>query len=126
MKFQMKNIEGWQDFLELGVASWLVISPFVLGFFENVNATLSVMFAGCFVILFSVLGLATHKPWDEWLNIIVAAFLITSPWLIGFATLNIVVANVVVSGVILILLAAYTLKVEYREIQEATDQLHSH
>jgi hypothetical protein len=119
MKIQMKKIEGWQDFLELGLASWLLISPFVLGFFSNPVATLACMFAGCVVVLFSLLGMATHKPWDEWVNLFTALALITTPWLLGFTMATVAATNAIASGLILAGLAIYTMMSEYREIHEA-------
>ncbi len=63
------NYHGWQDFIELTLASWLVVSPFFLGFFYNVNATLSCMFIGCMIITLSILGMALETPWEEWTTI---------------------------------------------------------
>ncbi|MDX1810912.1 MAG: SPW repeat protein, partial [Gammaproteobacteria bacterium] len=80
------QFNGWQDFVELGVASWIICSPFVLGYFHEASASLSIMMIGSVMILFAIMGLATEKPIDEWINLALGLFLIATPWIFGFSS----------------------------------------
>ena len=37
------------------------------------------------IILLSIVALAAFAVWEEWLNLLVGAWLFASPWLFGFA-----------------------------------------
>ena len=113
------QLNGWQDFCELTLASWIIVSPFVLGYFDVVNASLSIILIGVAVMLFATLGLATENPMDEWVNFCLGAGLIASPWLFGFSTLFVATVNTVVCGGILVSLTILAMTHEYHEINEA-------
>lgn len=122
MKVHLKKIDGWQDFLELTLASWLFISPFVLGFFYNTVATLSAMFVGSVIILFSLLGMAKHQPLDEWANLLACVALIASPWFMAYTEIAAATVNAVACGVVLGVIAIGTMMNEYKEIRESEGQ----
>jgi len=112
------KLHGWQDFMELGVASWLVASPFILGFFSNVSASLSCMFIGCLVITLSIIGMALETPWEEWTTICLAVALMATPWVFGFTEVGIAVLNVFISGGLLIVFSTLAIKHEYHELHQ--------
>ena len=118
MKIRGQTVTGWQDFLELGVASWLFISPFVLGFIAETSASLSAMLLSSVAILFSILGLSTRRLGDEWGNEMVAIGLIASPWLFGYAHVEIAVLNAVSCGILLAFLAALAMMEERAEMKK--------
>lgn len=116
------TINGWQDFIELCIASWVFISPFALGFFSNVNASLSCMFIGGLVICMSIFGIAKEAPGLEWASLCLAVLLIASPWLFSYAHISAAVFSAVVSGVLIIVFATLAMMHEYSDAQNASNQ----
>ena len=74
------SAENWLDPVELLLATWLLASPFALGFFDVSSASIVMIAIGCTVFLTAQLGLSNHLPWEEWINLLLAALLIASPW----------------------------------------------
>ena len=113
------NIHGWQDFVELCIASWVFVSPFFLGFFNNVPASLSCMLLGGLVISLSIFGMAREVPRIEWATLCFSVVLIASPWLFTFSQVSIAVFNVVISGTLLIIFSVLAMLHEYQEMEYA-------
>ena len=68
--------------LALGI--FLFASPWIFGFaagtpFWNTGAS------GMAIVLLSFVALAAFAAWEEWLNLLVGAWVCVSPWLFGFA-----------------------------------------
>lgn len=126
MKNTMTKIDGWQDFLEMLVALWLVSSPFVLGFVFDNMATITALLGGCLVLLFSMMGLSTHEPKDEWLSLIVGIVVIASPWLAGYHAIAVATMNAVICGSLLVALTIITMLDEYRTINREKAEADSH
>jgi len=107
------SAENWLDPVELLLATWLLASPFALGFFDVSSASIVMIAIGCTVFLTAQLGLSNHLPWEEWINLLLAALLIASPWLFGFAGIMAATVNAVVSGIVLAILALAALLIDY-------------
>ena len=121
------SAENWLDPVELLLATWLLASPFALGFFDVSSASIVMIAIGCTVFLTAQLGLSNHLPWEEWINLLLAALLIASPWLFGFAGIMAATVNAVVSGIVLAILALAALLIDYRYMnsqQLATENTH--
>ena len=106
---------GWQDFLELCLASWVFVSPFVLGFFDNVSASLSCMFIGGLIISTSIFGMARETPGLEWATLCLSICLMVTPWLFSYAHISIAVLSVLISGGALVVFSILAMVHEYRE-----------
>ena len=111
------QINGWQDFVELLIVCWMVSSPFVLGFFGETNASLTIIGIGCVCLLFAILGLATENPVDEWINMFLGALLIASPFLFSYSTLVVPMINAMVCGGLIITMTILALTHEYHEMR---------
>lgn len=110
------TVHGWQDFVELCIASWVFVSPFMLGFFDNIAASLSCMFLGGLVISTSIFGMARERPALEWATVCLAVLLIASPWAFAYAQIATAMTNAVISGGLLIVFSILAMTQEYREI----------
>jgi len=116
-KAKRSEVIGWQDFVELCIASWLVISPFALGFFEFAPASVTAMLIGSVAIMFSLLGMATQRTGDEWGNLGAAILLIASPWLFSYSHIVLATMNAVVCGAGLILFAWLAMMADKAEMK---------
>ena len=112
------HIEGWQDMIELLIATWIVFSPFALGFWNNPSAGLTALAIGSGAIFISQLGLAKQQPWEEWANLALATTLIISPWLFGYAAVAIATWSAIVSGGMLATMAIVSMVSEYNEMHQ--------
>lgn len=120
------KIVGWQDFMELSVASWVCLSPFLLGFFMNENAALSALVIGSVMIMFAVLGLATHRMGDEYGTIAAALFLLASPWAFSYTEVGVATMNATVCAMVMLVLGFLAIREEKAELETERETRPSH
>jgi SPW repeat-containing protein len=95
----------WEDWCSWLLALWLCISPGVLSFGGEVVATSAAVFTGFLLICTEIVTLSTFRSWEEWANVLLGAWLIAAPWILGVpsaaATINFTVVGVLVAGLAL-------------------------
>jgi hypothetical protein len=69
---------------------------------------------GVLIILAEVVTLSIYRAWEEWINVILGAWLVICPWILGINS-SVARANLVVVGLLVMALAFY-------EIWEARSQ----
>jgi hypothetical protein len=97
---------NWQDWANAGLALWLVLSPWVLGFGGSVStpvgatvdgdipavaaadAAWNAWVAGGVVFMLMLSAIARLQLWQEWLGALIALWIFAAPWVVGFAGLN--------------------------------------
>lgn len=114
----MKNLNGWQDSLEMTVGLWLLLSPVALGFIANPTASVSAIGVGVAVFLFSQLGIAENRPWEEWTNLILAIVLLSSPWLFGYSAILAATLNASICAIALMVLTIMNMSQEYAQLRK--------
>ena len=117
MSLGKTRYQGWEDMVELLLAIWIIGSPFFLGFFSVGSASATLMLIGTFIFLISQLGLSTQEPWEEWVNLALAAILLVSPWLFGFADHTVAMVNSVASAICVAIFALLSMLHEYSDIR---------
>jgi hypothetical protein len=93
----------WQDWVNLVLAIWLFISPWVLQFGSGVstaqpgaegpggpvaivsNAAWDAWVLGVIVFLVSLSAVGRMELWQEWFNLLLGAWIFAAPWALGFA-----------------------------------------
>lgn len=118
--------QHWQDWLVALVGAWLIASNWLLDYgvvVEGTANTMPIVFwgtiaAGALAILLGVAALASFRLWEEWADIVLGLALVVSPWVLGFADVQLAVWNVVISGVVIIVSAAWTI-VEVQDTSHA-------
>ena len=113
----MKQIKHWQDPLSGLPGVWLLVAPWVLGFAQSTTPTANSTLVGM-ALMATALG-ATFVPraWEEWTEVALGAWLVISPWVLGFASLQRPMMNAVVVGIAVLVLALWVL---------ATDKDYTH
>lgn len=103
------NTRRWQDFGNLILGLWLVLSPAVLGFTDNLVAARTAWALGAVIAVFA--GIAVYMPriWEEAVNIIVGAALLGSPWIFGFFDHETAAFNAASVGILVIALAIWAM-----------------
>ena len=72
------------DVYNLAIGAFLFVSPWLLHFTRE-NARLDTWAVGAAIVVLSLAALVLFAEWEEWLNLLLACWLIISPWVLGFA-----------------------------------------
>ena len=108
-------LERWRsqtNLINLAFAAILFLSPWLLGFaYEGAgtNAWASAVVLG----LFSVVALVSYSEWEEWLDLATGAWILASPWALGFPAQSPATKVHVMVGLIVTVLAAAELWTEH-------------
>src|SRR5690349_12103054 len=97
----------WQDWATLVAGIWLLISPWVVGYAGDSVAMGNAVIFGIAIIIYSVVELSVPRAWEEWLMMAAGAWLIVSPWVLGFGAEARAVWDTVVVGIVVLLLALW-------------------
>ena len=108
----MQLKEHWRDWLMLLLGVWLLISPFALGYAAAQAGMLAVwnpVIVGVAVIVFAIAVLRKTQMWEEWTLLLLGAWLIVSPFILGYAGINVALWNSIIVGLLVGADAAWSL-----------------
>jgi SPW repeat len=114
----------WPNWLNLILAVWLFISPWVIGFafgptgaapangaatFNNVASTAAwdAWVVAVIVAVLSIAAISQLAVWEEWVNLVVGVWLFFSPWILGYAGLHAAMWNSLVVGFLIAVVAIW-------------------
>lgn len=81
----MKPERRWQDWANMVFGMLLFFSPWAFGYFETaLIATWNAWILGVAVFIVAVSVLYQFKIWEEWVNLVLGAWLILAPFALGF------------------------------------------
>jgi hypothetical protein len=98
----------WQDALNLMLGIWLAVSPWALSYSDHQVPAWNAHATGVAIAAASAAALIAYQIWEEWVNAILAAWLIISPWFLGYSGLEAAFYNQVVVGVLVGILALWS------------------
>ncbi|HWQ40317.1 MAG TPA: SPW repeat protein [Burkholderiales bacterium] len=104
-----KSIKHWQDPVNFILGLWLIASPWVLGHRAEASPTWNAVILGIAVAVIALIAFFRVMAWEEWLNAAFGVWLAISPWVLGFSALASATANAVIVGVVVAVLALWTL-----------------
>ena len=100
----------WPNWLNLVLAIWLFISPWVIGFAHGTGGAEAVVPAGpgvaawnawVIAIIVGVLSIAAITRlavWEDWINLVLGVWLFFSPWILSYAGIGQAMWNSLVVG----------------------------
>lgn len=92
----------WQDWVELTLGAWLLISPFVLQYSNLAGAAaINSYVLGILVVAFASGALARPRMWEEGVNFVLGVWLFLSPMALGFSGDDIARWNHVIVGLLI-------------------------
>jgi hypothetical protein len=103
----------WEDWIGAFLGLWLLASPNVIPYGESA-ATQNAFLVGVLLLAIAFVEITTFRAWEEWINVILGAWLVVSPWVLG-ATL-IATTNLVIVGLLVLALALYEIWDERRHL----------
>lgn len=105
----MRPLKHWQDAVNAILGVWLLLSPWVLGFVSETMPMANAVVVGLALIAAALGAIFVPRAWEEWTELALGAWLIVSPWLLGFAALEVARLSAVATGVVIAALALWTL-----------------
>ncbi len=91
----------WQDIVMLVLGAWLIVSPFVLQYPDYTGyAAMNSYILGAGVIVFAAIALYMPQMWEEWVNLVLGAWLIISPLVLGFRDDTVATVNHFIVGLL--------------------------
>ena len=99
----------WEDWCDWALGIWLCLSPWVLTYWQDPIATRNAVIVGFLIIFAEVVTLSWFRPWEEWINLALGAYLAVSPWLLGI-TEAVPKMNFVTVGLLVVGLALYEVR----------------
>lgn len=103
-------MKRWQDWANLALGVWTIVSPWALGFADgNSAAAWSAWAIGAAVVVFAGIAVYMPKAWEEGVNVLLGVGLLVSPWAVGFASQATPTTNAVIVGVLVAALALWAM-----------------
>jgi hypothetical protein len=98
----------WRDAANLILGIWLALSPTVLAYVDEDIPALNSTVVGVIIALLATAALLKFARWEEWLNVALGAWLIVSPFVLGYATHTETLANQIMVGLLVCCLALWS------------------
>lgn len=103
----------WPDSVNFILGVWLVISPWVLQYAQPAYPAWNAWIVGIIIAVAAFSALVAFHQWEEWVNVVLAVWLIISPWALGFSTQTTPTSNQIVVGVLVGVLAILSARHEH-------------
>jgi hypothetical protein len=75
----------WQDAVNAVIGAWLLLSPWAVGYSGDALATGNAVLVGLALVAAALGAILVPRAWEEWSEAAVGAWLVVSPWVLGFA-----------------------------------------
>lgn len=105
----MKQMKHWQDPVNALVGAWLIASPWLLGFQGEPNAQANAVIVGILLIAAALGAIFLPRAWEEWTEVVLGAWLVIAPWVLGYSAMQVAMLSSVISGVVIVILALWVL-----------------
>ena len=98
----MERNQRWQDWVMLVLGIWLFFSPFIMqaGTYGGLMAW-NAYIMGVAVVFFALAALTDVRKWEEWVNLVLGAWMIISPFALGFYAEHALTYNNIVLGLLI-------------------------
>jgi hypothetical protein len=103
------KIKHWQDPVNLVVGLWMIASPWLLAFQAETLPMWNSVVLGVLIAAVAFYAMFQVFAWEEWANAVFGAWLVISPWVLGFSGLYAAMVNAVVAGAVVLALAVWAL-----------------
>jgi len=103
------KVKHWQDPVNLVLGLWMVASPSVLGYAADDKPLWNAIAVGLLVVLVAGLALYRAFAWQEWAMAAFGAWLVVSPWAVGFTSVFPAALNAVLVGLAIVAMGLWVL-----------------
>ena len=102
--------DQWRDSANFVLGLWLIISPWLLQYRDVELAVWNAWILGVIVAIAALAALAKYHEWEEWVSFVFGAWLVVSPWVLGFTATIAALWNFVVVGLLVAGMAAWSIR----------------
>lgn len=103
------KVKHWQDSANVILGLWMLVSPWVLAYQAEARPMWNAVVLGILIAAVALYAMVKVFAWEEWANAVFGAWLIASPWLLGFMSMHAVMLNAGIVGAATLVLALWTL-----------------
>lgn len=111
---QFSPPKQWEDWCNWLLGLWLCISPWALRFDLEPTATKATVISGILIIFTETWTLSVFRTWEEWIKVILGAWLVICTLVLGISS-PAARTNFVVIGLLVLALAFYEIWDERRQ-----------
>ena len=108
----MEHTKHWQDPVNALIGAWLALSPWVLGFQNQMAPTANSVVIGVALIAAALGAYFLPRAWEEWTEGVLGLWMIASPWVLGFRAEHNAMVSAVLSGIVALVLALWVLSTD--------------
>lgn len=105
----MKQLKHWQDPANAALGTWLVLSPWVIGFSGETTAMATAIIIGAGLVAASLGMVFVPREWEEWTEALLGLALVVSPWAAGYSAIQSATTNAFLTGFVIFGLALWVL-----------------
>lgn len=102
-----KMVDRFQDWINLVLAAFLFVSPWIFQYADQ-QAAWNAWISGLVVAVLAIAALVRFAEWEEWINIVLGVWIVLAPWVIGFSAVAAATWSHVILGVLIAALAAWS------------------
>jgi hypothetical protein len=110
----MKKDIGFADVINLILAIWLFLSPWIVGFTGLTPAAWTAWLTAIAIAIFAIAALAAFAEWEEWISLVLGLWLAVSPWVVHVASNHAATMVLSLTGIVVAVLAALELWMLHR------------
>ncbi|KQV85494.1 SPW repeat protein [Rhizobacter sp. Root1221] len=104
-----KFFKHWQDPVNALIGLGLFLSPWLFDFSNQSTAAANAALVGIVLMAVAIGATVVPRAWEEWTEVALGLWLVVSPWVLGFADRMDIMRMTVGAGVVVLVLAAWTL-----------------
>lgn len=108
----MLQVKHWQDPVNALIGVALILSPWALGYQAETAAMANAIVIGLALIAAALGAIFVPRAWEEWTEGALGLWMIVSPWVLGFSSVQTAVSAAVIAGFAIAVLAVWTLTVD--------------
>ena len=105
----MLRLKHWLDALIAALGVWLILSPWVMGSWGEVQATANASIVGFALVAVAVDAIFVPSPWEELTLGVIGVWLIVSPWVLDVSVGHGAGFAAIVTGTVIAVLALWSL-----------------
>jgi hypothetical protein len=97
------------DALNILAGLWLIIAAFALGYADITRALWNDIILGVAIVAIAAVRVASERlPWLSWIELVLGAWLIAAPFVLGYADVSRPFVNDVIVGAIVVFLSGFS------------------
>ena len=105
--YDEKLTSQWKDAGNVVLGLWLAISPWARSYANAATPAWNAHIVGVIIAVAALAALTAFQQWEEWVNTALGAWLMVSPYVLGFSALTYPLWNQIIVGLAVAVLATW-------------------